>query len=260
MLELRKRTKVTLLVLTTILGFAFAANAQMFEGQEGSVKATPAVAKTAPKSQPVINNRDILSNPRARRVANPNIAAKPQPVATTGNVDTNKKMTTYAGEKVTQDEIVETEKRLSEQPKKKKYIPQVMRPTLDGVKRGRTSMRQVVKDGEQPADDTLIFLYYTDFSVDKTLSGTIMCSVRFVMLTTLNSRLTNLSARLKWPGMETTISFNSVNPNEETYFDYTLLGEGCYSMDKLPNIVVNRCRVKNMSQQECASKIRWLKK
>lgn len=254
MLKLRKKTNSGLLVLTTILGFAFAVNAQMFEGQTEAVKAPASVVKTAPKPQPVINNRDILANPRARKVAVPTVAVKSPPTEVV-----KPEMTTYAGEKVTQDEVVETEKRLSEQPKKK-YIPQVMRPTLDGVKRGRTSMRQVVKDGEQPVDDSLIFLYYTDFSVDKTLSGTIMCSVRFMVLTTLNSRLTNLSARLKWPGMETTISFNSVNPNEETYFDYTLLGEGCYSMDKLPNIIVNRCRVKNMSQKECASKIRWLKK
>lgn len=255
MLELRKKTRSGLLVLTTILGFAFAANAQMFEGQQDSVKTTPSVVRTAPKTQPVINNRDILANPRARKATVSPVAVKSIPTGAA-----KPKMTTYAGEKVTQDEVVETEKRLEEQPKKKRYIPQVMRPTLDGVKRGRTSMRQVVKDGEQPVDDPMIFLYYTDFSVDKTLSGTIMCSVRFMILTTLNSRLTNLSARLKWPGMETTISFNSVNPNEETYFDYTLLGEGCYSMDKIPNIVVNRCRVKNMTQQECASKIRWLKK
>lgn len=255
MLELRKKTSGVLLVLVTILGFVFAANAQMFEGQETAAKAPPATVRGATKPTPVINNRDILANPRARKAAVLPIVAKP-----VSEGAAKPKMTTYAGEKVTQDEVVETEKRLSEQPQKKKYVPQILRPTLDGVKRGRTSMQQVVKDGEQPVDDTLIFLYYTDFSVDKTLSGTIMCSVRFVILTTLNSRLTNLSARLKWPEMETTISFNSVNPNEATYFDYTLLGEGCYSMDKLPNIIVNRCRVKNMTQQDCASKIRWLKK
>ena len=38
------------------------------------------------------------------------------------------------------------------------------------------------------------------------------------------------------------------------------MGEGCYSMDKIPNIVVNRCRVSKMSARDCASKIRWLRK
>lgn len=87
-----------------------------------------------------------------------------------------------------------------------------------------------------------------------------MCNVRFNIMTTLDRKLNNLSVRLKWPKLETTLSFISVNPNEQTYLSYTLLGEGCYTMDKLPNIVVNRCRVKNMTQQDCASRIRWLKK
>ena len=31
-------------------------------------------------------------------------------------------------------------------------------------------------------------------------------------------------------------------------------------MDRIPNIIVNRCRVKGLSQQDCAAKIRWLRK
>ena len=94
----------------------------------------------------------------------------------------------------------------------------------------------------------------------RTMSGMVMCDVKFIVLTTLDQKINNLSFRLKWPGMETSLSYNDVNPNEETYFPYTLVGDGCYTMDKIPNVIVNRCRVKGLSQQQCANKIRWLKR
>lgn len=242
-----KKTNWMCLTAVMFLICGINASAQMF-GDESFDEVPVSEPVKAEKKAPVVSNRDILSNPRARRAPVKRTAAKSD-------------VTTYAGEKVTKDEIIETEKRLSEQKGKKRYVPQVMRPTLDGSKRGRTSMRQVVKDGEaMPEDDALIFLYYSDFSLEQTLSGTIMCNVRFNIMTTLDRKLNNLSVRLKWPKLETTLSFVSVNPNEQTYLSYTLLGEGCYTMDKLPNIIVNRCRVKNMTQQDCAGRIRWLKK
>lgn len=102
-----------------------------------------------------------------------------------------------------------------------------------------------------------IFIYMRDFKVSRTLNGSINCSMRFYVYTTLKEKLTNLSCRLKWPDMETVLVFDDVEPDTRTYFDYSLLGEGCYGMDKAPNIIVNRCRVKGMTQQQCAQNIRW---
>lgn len=142
-----------------------------------------------------------------------------------------------------------------------KAMPRKLRPTLDGVKRGTTSIYPIAYNGAQKAEDEpLIFLLYNNFTVNKLLSGTVTCNVRFQIITTLDRKLTNLSVRLRWPEMETTLSFIDVPPNQMVHHDYTLIGDGCYSMDKIPNIVVNRCRVKGLSQKDCAAKIRWLKK
>ena len=92
------------------------------------------------------------------------------------------------------------------------------------------------------------------------MTGDVRCSMRFVVTTTLDRKLNNLSFKLKWPEMETALTFQNIMPNVDAYQYYTLLGEGCYSMDKIPNIIVNRCRVADMSAQSCASKIRWLRK
>ena len=129
-------------------------------------------------------------------------------------------------------------------------------------KRGTSAIRRVYAKGEQPSaeDESLIFLFYKDFKISRTMGGMVMCDVRFIVLHTLENKINNLSFRLKWPAMETTLSYNEVMPNTETYFDYTLVGDGCYSMDKIPNVIVNRCRVKGLSQSACANKIRWLTK
>ena len=132
-------------------------------------------------------------------------------------------------------------------------------PTKDGSKRGGVAIQMVGSDGS-PEETNFIFLYYTNFSVNKTIGGEVRCDVRFVMTTTLDRKLNSLGVKLKWPKMETALSFNDVIPNVDAYVDYTLVGEGCYSMDKIPNIIVNRCRVAKMSQEECAAKIRWLRK
>ena len=135
---------------------------------------------------------------------------------------------------------------------------------IDGFagKRGTSAIRRVYAKGEKPPaeEESLIFLFYKDFKINRTMGGLVMCDVRFIVLHTLENKINNLSFRLKWPEMETTLSYNEVMPNTETYFDYTLVGDGCYSMDKIPNVIVNRCRVKGLSQSACANKIRWLKK
>ncbi len=102
-----------------------------------------------------------------------------------------------------------------------------------------------------------IILYMRDFKISKTLNGNINCTMRFYVYSGLKEKINNLSYRLKWPSMETALSFDDIAPNTKTYFDYSLLGQGCYSMDKAPNVIVNRCRVKGMSQQQCAQSIRW---
>lgn len=130
--------------------------------------------------------------------------------------------------------------------------------TLDGTERGKIGLYQ--QGANFNKDNSFIFIYYDDFSVNRSLGGEVRCNVRFVVTTTLDRKLNSLSVKLVWPEIETALNFYDVIPNTDTYFYYTLMGEGCYSMDKIPNIVVNRCRVSKMSARDCASKIRWLRK
>lgn len=129
--------------------------------------------------------------------------------------------------------------------------------------RGRTtSIQRIYKPGEKPdpkEDNSLIFLMSDQFKLNRSMGGRVSCDIRFIVLTKLTEKLSNLSVRLKWPKIGTTLSFYDVTPNVATSFNYTLIGDGCYTMDKAPNIVVNRCRVKGLSQAQCAKKIRWLK-
>ncbi len=143
----------------------------------------------------------------------------------------------------------------------RKNAADALKQSLKGKRGTGAPIRRVVKPGDkQTEEESLIFLYYKDFKISQTMGGLVMCDVRFIVLHTLENKINNLSFRLKWPSMETSLSYNDVEPNTETYIDYTLVGDGCYSMDKIPNVIVNRCRAKGLSQSACANKIRWLKK
>lgn len=108
---------------------------------------------------------------------------------------------------------------------------------------------------EEPA----IFLYMTDFKISNNMQGYPQCSMKFFVNNTTNKKITNISYRLRWEDMETGVAFDNVEPNQPNFIAYTLLGKGCYNMDKAPNIVVNRCRIKGMSQKQCADIISWVK-
>lgn len=131
-------------------------------------------------------------------------------------------------------------------------------PTADGSKRGGIAFYEVDEQGRRREVEK-IFLYYEDFKISRSVGGVVTCDVRLIVSTNLDRKLISLDAKLVWPGLTTTISFANIPPNTPTYYNYTLLGEGCYSMDKMPNIIVNRCRVRGMSSAECAAKITWLK-
>ena len=104
-----------------------------------------------------------------------------------------------------------------------------------------------------------IRLYMRDFQISKNLNGSITCTMRFYVQSTLNQNISNITYRLNWPKIETPLSFDSIAAKSVTYQNYALLGDGCYTMDKTPNIIVNRCRIKGMTQQQCADLIRWVK-
>lgn len=215
----------------TVMMFACAVplSAQMFEDA-----AVPA-AESSRSVAPLFNNG--LANPRRSSVVQPEAKSAQMPDL---SVDKTGAQAAQDARKKAADELSKA---------------------LAG-KRGTGAIRRVYVKGEKPSaeEENLIFLFYKDFKISQTMSGLVMCDVRFIVLHTLENNINNLSFRLKWPEMETTLSYNEVMPNKETYFDYTLVGDGCYSMDRIPNVIVNRCRVKGLSQSACANKIRWLKK
>lgn len=107
--------------------------------------------------------------------------------------------------------------------------------------------------------DRKILVFVDNYKAEKGMDGIVKCSLRVYVLNDLLDRINNLSFKLIWPEIRTSIQMNKVNPGVKTYKDIMLLGEGCFSMDKTPTIEVNRCRVKGKSQEQCAQAIHWFK-
>lgn len=132
-----------------------------------------------------------------------------------------------------------------------------MPATDDGSPRGTTGF--ISTSAEE--DNSNIFMYINAIRMSRSATLGTTCRVRFITANGLNKKISNVSVKLVWPqNAMANLSFNDINPNSEVYLDYMLMGAGCYQLDKLPNIIVNRCRVKGMSQEACAGKIRWLSK
>ncbi len=140
------------------------------------------------------------------------------------------------------------------------FIPEqaFQKPTQDGSKRGGAVFSRINDKGQAVVTNNKIFLFYKDFKIHGKGSGMTSCDIAIYVVTNLDRKLVNLDVKLVWPDLTTFVSFANVQPNTQTYYNYTLLGDGCYSLDKMPNIVVNRCRVKGMTASQCASNIVWL--
>lgn len=208
------------------------------------------------------NSPAVLSNPRTQNRFNPyqNGSSTPNSSSYENYEDSYEPDTVY--DEVTNNDPFEKTEDYNEyiDGLDYRYVDQIDRPTRDGSKRGDVSISPVITRVEDiDRDDRYILVNFRNFAIS-TLQNKTSCSMRFVVLSTLDSKISNISVRLVWPDMETNLSFDNVNPNIDTYIDYVLVGDGCYNMDKTPNIIVNRCRVKGITQDECANKIKWLRK
>ena len=128
------------------------------------------------------------------------------------------------------------------------------KPLTSDVKQYKIVNGRRVADEEKEA----IYIYYKDFKMVRNVGQT-ACDVRFVLVTKLADKLSSISMRLVWPDLATKLTYDNVQPGIENYYDYRFYGEGCYSLDKLPNITVNRCRLKNKTQRECASLLKLMR-
>lgn len=136
-------------------------------------------------------------------------------------------------------------------------VEKLRMPTEDNSVRGNLTIVETDDKGQSRVNSK-IFLFMDKFGISRSIGNMITCDMRFIILTNLDRRLISLDTKLVWPGMTTTLSFANVAPNTPTAYNYTLMGDGCYTMDKMPNIIVNRCRVKGLSSAQCADKIVWL--
>ena len=108
-------------------------------------------------------------------------------------------------------------------------------------------------------DDRKVLIYYENYKVEKGMDNLVRCSMRIYVLNDLTERINNLSFKLIWPEISTSLQMARINPGVRTYQDIMLLGNGCFSMDKTPTLEINRCRVKGKTEEQCANTVKWFK-
>lgn len=108
-----------------------------------------------------------------------------------------------------------------------------------------------------PDNRRSILISYEDYKINRSFDNWMRCSMRIYVLNDLTEKINNFSFKLHWPEISTTVQMNRLNPGVRTYKDIVLLGNGCLHLDKTPTIEVNRCRVKGMTQEQCADAVKW---
>ena len=104
----------------------------------------------------------------------------------------------------------------------------------------------------------IIKIYMDNFRIVPSFSKTTQCMMTFHVDSTIETPISNISFRLKWPNMETPVSFDNVPVGKVPSQNYMLYGDGCYQMDTPPTVIVNRCRVKGLTQEACTDLIKWV--
>ena len=124
-------------------------------------------------------------------------------------------------------------------------------------------IRFKIVDGEvqfQEDKDRMILIYYDNYKVSKGMDNIVRCTLRLFVLNDLETKVSNLGFKLLWPNISTSLQMQQINPGVSKYSDIMLLGEGCFTMDKTPTVEINRCRVKGLSEEQCADKVKWFAK
>ena len=123
---------------------------------------------------------------------------------------------------------------------------------------------KVLTNDEVNTQDTkqlppMIMVYFKNFKINLTPSGRVICNFDLTMRNATPNKINTFNAQFVWPSIKTSGSFYDVPARAERYLSLALMGKGCYSMDKTPNIIVNHCRIKGMSAEECSKAVRWVK-
>lgn len=108
-------------------------------------------------------------------------------------------------------------------------------------------------------DKRSILISYDSFKVHKSFDSMVRCSIRIYVLNDFKDKITSFAFKLHWPDISTTVQMNRLNPGVRTYKDIMLLGDGCFNLDKTPTIEINRCRIKGVTQEQCADAVKWYK-
>lgn len=150
----------------------------------------------------------------------------------------------------TQDMLAPVEKNFNYQPtalSEPKNDPQVFHIKI-------TDGKVSVSDPQKRS----ILVYYDDYRIIRGFDNLTKCSIRVYVINDLTEKITSLGFKLHWPEISTAVEMNQVKPGIKTFTDLMLMGDGCLRLDKTPTIEVNRCRVKGMSQDDCADAIKWM--
>lgn len=95
------------------------------------------------------------------------------------------------------------------------------------------------------------------FKLSQDMMGRTVCTFGVTLKSTLNRDIKTLALRLAYQQSAFAFIFRNVKANgsDEKYISTN--GDICYNLSGVPDIDINRCRIFNARDDECARRIKW---
>ena len=95
------------------------------------------------------------------------------------------------------------------------------------------------------------------FKIFKNLAGKIRCRFSVRLKSDIDREIDIIALSLSYPKRSFAFIFRDATPKGELIETITTGGDICYDLSGAPDININKCRIKNTSNQDCAAHIKW---
>lgn len=105
--------------------------------------------------------------------------------------------------------------------------------------------------------DIYLSLVNGSFKIFKNLSGKTQCRFSVRLKSEVSREINTIALSLSYPKRSFAYIFRRVPPKGEIIETITTRGDICYNLSGAPDIHINKCMIKNTSNQDCVSHIKW---
>lgn len=106
-------------------------------------------------------------------------------------------------------------------------------------------------------NDVYLSIVAGSYKVFQSLAGITKCSFSVKLRSEINRQINMIALSLKYPDRSFAFIFRDIPEKGEQIKNITTVGDICYNLGGIPDISINKCKIKSASGDDCAKHIKW---